>query len=799
MVRINEENVQREKIMKRVKQTFAVFLALLMLITALPIQASAAKRIAAPSVSISTGDNAFTVSWKAVKGASAYEIYYTTDAKFKKGIKKTKTKKTKATIKKLKGYKKYYVRVKTCKGKKKKPASAYSKTVSVITNVRPTSIKSLTAGQASFSVKLGEAKNCKYQLQYATNSKFSGAKTVNKDYTNFAVTRLGNSTGKPVTVYVRVRSYRANKGKNVYTAWTGSKKVTTKQVTFPKAAKVDSVSTALSGTQASLTVNFFHYDGLTTAYRVQVATDNTFRNVVQTTKSVSSKSVTVSNLNQNMVYYFRVCSVRNMNGIEYVSAWAAPQDNVFKTGSSIAKDAPQNLMLNLTSANTNCSASWNTPSGTFDFISYVVQYSTSSAFPNEDYATTTINTTNTQTSFATSYNFNYFVRVKAVVYVGKQRYETPWSSVQSISVKNPYEITDSVKISSVTATKTSVTAQWVSIANATGYEIQLAANKDFTNSTTQKTSALNVTFNDLMDGTTYYVRVRAYNDTSEKTYYSSWTTQSVTTKSDIINEGVTYKYVSDGHVIPSKPCLYSQEMLRRRGYSDAQFQEYYRMLKSAYTETGVTQSMSDLNKVLLIGKWIGANVSYDTRAYNGSEKYYNTSYDALKYGLTVCQGYSWLLDDMCYLAGVPCYSVNSTKHEWNIVCIDNVWYDFDPTSGGGTSELISLGNPYGTTDGNIFKDNIECNEAIGPFHYIDLAKNPSAMSASHIQMIKERNLVCATYENQKALKPLLVESAKLVHDTNTVYRNKDAYNDDVCGTYAGAGTYKTPGKDIYIY
>lgn len=761
--------------MKRVKQTFAVFLALLMLITALPIQASAAKRIAAPSVSISTGDNAFTVSWKAVRGASAYEIYYTTDSKFKKGIKKAKTKKTKATVKKLKGYTKYYVRVKTCKGKKKKTASAYSKTVSVITNVRPTSIKSLTAGQASFSVKLGEAKNCKYQLQYATNSKFSGAKTVNKDYTNFAVTRLGNSTGKPVTVYVRVRSYRANKGKNVYTAWTGSKKITTKQVTFPKAAKVDSVSTALSGTQASLTVNFFHYDGLTTAYRVQVATDNTFRNVVQTTKSVSSKSVTVSNLNQNMVYYFRVCSVRNMNGIEYVSAWDAPQDNVFKTGSSIAKDAPQNLILNLTNASTNCSASWNTPSGTFDSISYVVQYSTSSAFPNEDYATTTISTTNTLTSFATSYNFNYFVRVKAVVYVGKQRYETPWSSVQSISVKNPYEITDSVKISSVTATKTSVTAQWASIANATGYEVQLAVNKDFTNSTTQKTSALNVTFNDLMDGTTYYVHVRAYNDTSEKAYYSSWTTQSVTTKSDIINEGVVFTTAytkNGGHCgyTVNKPCIYSEKIMDLYGDKHT---NYIALLKQRYAEIGISNSMSDVEKFVLIADWMSCNLTYGEVNAGGGVVGKRSPYDGLTTGRAVCYGYAGIFNDFCYLAGVPCYYMVSDPdqtawyHSYNAIKLQGNWYLFDPQSGAGMPE---------DPNSEELKESLAESECWGDI--VEFQGIHAMATALHPAYVKMANTQCkpfGTNATHKALDPMWLTAYNTAYHTTIVCRNSDKF------------------------
>ncbi len=70
------------------------------------------------------GKKQFKASWKKVSGVTGYQIQYSTDKKFKKG-KKTLTvkgsRKTVATIKKLKSKKKYYVRIrayKTSKGNK---------------------------------------------------------------------------------------------------------------------------------------------------------------------------------------------------------------------------------------------------------------------------------------------------------------------------------------------------------------------------------------------------------------------------------------------------------------------------------------------------------------------------------------------------------------------------------------------------------------------------------------------------------------------------------------------------------
>lgn len=86
---------------------------------------------------LSKGKKKFTVTWAKVSGVKGYQIQYSSDKKFKKNNKSvtvTKQKKTKATVKKLKSKKKYYVRVRTYKTVNgKKIYSPWSKVKSVKT------------------------------------------------------------------------------------------------------------------------------------------------------------------------------------------------------------------------------------------------------------------------------------------------------------------------------------------------------------------------------------------------------------------------------------------------------------------------------------------------------------------------------------------------------------------------------------------------------------------------------------------------------------------------------------------
>lgn len=86
---------------------------------------------------LSKGKKKFTVTWAKVSGVEGYQIQYSSDKKLKKNNKSvtvTKQKTTKATVKKLKSKKKYYVRVRTYKTVNgKKIYSPWSKVKSVKT------------------------------------------------------------------------------------------------------------------------------------------------------------------------------------------------------------------------------------------------------------------------------------------------------------------------------------------------------------------------------------------------------------------------------------------------------------------------------------------------------------------------------------------------------------------------------------------------------------------------------------------------------------------------------------------
>ena len=83
--------------------------------------------------SVKAQSKAFTVKWKKKSGITGYQIQYSTNSKFKKGNKSIKIKNVKTVSKKitkLKVAKKYYVRIRTYKGKK---YSKWSKVKSIKT------------------------------------------------------------------------------------------------------------------------------------------------------------------------------------------------------------------------------------------------------------------------------------------------------------------------------------------------------------------------------------------------------------------------------------------------------------------------------------------------------------------------------------------------------------------------------------------------------------------------------------------------------------------------------------------
>ena len=104
------------------RRIFIVITTIILLISmTFPTTALAASVPTTTITSVKVQDKAFTVKWKKKSSIIGYQIQYSTNSKFKKGNKSIKIKNAKTIskkIKKLKASKRYYVRIRTYKGKK---------------------------------------------------------------------------------------------------------------------------------------------------------------------------------------------------------------------------------------------------------------------------------------------------------------------------------------------------------------------------------------------------------------------------------------------------------------------------------------------------------------------------------------------------------------------------------------------------------------------------------------------------------------------------------------------------------
>ena len=120
--------------MKKIFSLLLSFVMLISIVSLVDFSAFAASKLPATSItSLSAKDNGFTVKWKKKSSITGYQIQYSTNSKFKKGNKSIKIKNAKTISKKitkLKVAKKYYVRIRTYKGKK---YSKWSKVKSIKT------------------------------------------------------------------------------------------------------------------------------------------------------------------------------------------------------------------------------------------------------------------------------------------------------------------------------------------------------------------------------------------------------------------------------------------------------------------------------------------------------------------------------------------------------------------------------------------------------------------------------------------------------------------------------------------
>ena len=108
---------------------------------------------------------------------------------------------------------------------------SYTGTITKTFKINPAKqeIQKLTAKSKAFFVDWAQKGSASgYEIQYATNSKFTSAKKVTITNNKTDKTTVSKLSGKK-KYYVRVRSYTTVKGTKYYGAWSASKSVTTKK------------------------------------------------------------------------------------------------------------------------------------------------------------------------------------------------------------------------------------------------------------------------------------------------------------------------------------------------------------------------------------------------------------------------------------------------------------------------------------------------------------------------------------------------------------------------------------------
>lgn len=137
------------------KRILSLLLSVVMLVSAMSLvdfSAFAASMPTTTITSVKAQSKAFTVKWKKKSGITGYQIQYSTNSKFKKGNKSIKIKKAKIVSKNitgLKASKKYYIRIRTYKGKK---YSNWSKKKNII--IKPNKENHCT-NNSNHSIKCG--------------------------------------------------------------------------------------------------------------------------------------------------------------------------------------------------------------------------------------------------------------------------------------------------------------------------------------------------------------------------------------------------------------------------------------------------------------------------------------------------------------------------------------------------------------------------------------------------------------------------------------------------------------------
>ncbi|MCI0603409.1 M12 family metallo-peptidase [bacterium] len=292
-----------------------------------------------------------------------------------------------------------------------------------------------------------------------------------------------------------------------------------------------------------------------TSYRVEVATDSSFNNIVRSQSTTGTSWAITPGLATGTTYWWHVRGENSCSQSAFSQTWTF-QTKQCSTPAAPALVSPANGAAGTTTAP---ALDWSASTGA---TSYYVQVAGDTSFGNVVRAQTVSGTTWTiSPSLANA--TNYWWRVRAENSCVNGSFTQAWNfQTKSAGCTLPSVPSLISPSNGSTGISTSATLKWTSASGATSYEIQVAADSAFSNFVrSAKTSGTSWTVSPGLTPGKYYWRVRGTNSCGKSAYSSEWnftTTCGITSQllknpglesgnvkwsvksSGIINSGVKY-------------------------------------------------------------------------------------------------------------------------------------------------------------------------------------------------------------------------------------------------------------------